>query len=171
MERLKEKYAGESVSSSPTALSSPSISFSSFNHWSNSSKFSLPNSFLLDDHECDLWFCLKDYSCAKMDEFIYKIKNYIRLQCNRSDLILIQTVHPIFEYRHVLAETRRILAMFLSKSSINKTIDELISSQLPPVAKEHVQNLLIKFLNVCNFIMFKSWFLSMQRVLGEDKFF
>lgn len=147
VERLKEKYASDSVVSSPSSLSSPSSSFSSFNHWSNT-KFSLPSSIFLDEHECDLWFCLRDYSCARMDELIYKIKNYISLGCNRSDLILIQTVHPIFEYKNVLAETRRILAMFLSKSSINKTMDELISSKLPSVAREHVQNLLNKFLNV-----------------------
>lgn len=147
VERLKEKYASDSVVSSPSSISSPSSSFSSFNHWSNT-KFSLPSSIFLDEHECDLWFCLKDYSCNRMEELIYKIKNYIGFGCNRSDLILIQTVHPIFEYKNVLAETRRILAMFLNKSSINKTIDELISSQLPTVAREHVLGLLNKFLNV-----------------------
>ncbi|CAF0949449.1 unnamed protein product [Brachionus calyciflorus] len=176
VERLKEKFAGDSATSSPTALSSPSMSFSSFNPWTNAPKLSLPNSLFLDDQECDLWFCLKDYSCTKMDEFIHKIKNYIMLNCNRSDLILIQTVYPIFEYKHVLSEARRILAMYLCKSTQNKPIDELISSQLPKVAKDHVQILLGKFLNidenqnkVVNFTALFEILMILKRELSKEK--
>lgn len=102
--------------------------------------------------ECDqanhLWFCLRDYSCTKMSEFIIKLKDYIQIKNNRSELILVHTAHPLFEYKDVLSETRRILALFLSKSTINKTLDEIISRQFPFVAKEHIENLLSKFLIV-----------------------
>lgn len=79
---------------------------------------------------------------------MHKIKDYILIKNNKSELILVHTAHPVFEYKDVLAETRRILAMFLNKSSSNKTLDEIIVSHLPIVAREHVENLLNKFLTV-----------------------
>jgi len=104
------------------------------------------------ESECDqanhLWFCLQDYTCLKMEDFMHKIRDYILIRNNKSELILVHTAHPVFEYKDVLAETRRILAMFLSKSSCNKTLDEIIGNQLPKVAKEHVETLLVKFLNI-----------------------
>jgi hypothetical protein len=104
------------------------------------------------DSECDqanhLWFCLQDYTCLRMEEFMHKLKDYISIKNNKSELILVHTAHPVFEYKDVLTETRRILAMFLHKSSSTKTLNEIIGSQLPVVAREHVENLLNKFLNI-----------------------
>lgn len=116
------------------------------------SKSSLDDDSVFNFSECDqanhLWFCLKDYSCDKMEEFVSKLKDYIQIRNNRSDLILIHTAHPLFEYKDVLAETRRILAIYLNKSTVTKSIDELISSKFPVVAREHIEHLLTKFLNV-----------------------
>jgi hypothetical protein len=109
-------------------------------------------------NECDqanhLWFCLRDYNCARMEQFVDKLKDYLYISNNRSELILVHTAHPVFEYKDVLAEARRILAMFLSKSSINKSIDELVGKKFPGVAKEHIESLLVKFLNVGKSIRF-----------------
>ena len=70
--------------------------------------------------ECDqanhLWFCLRDYTCSRIEEFIAKLSDYIHIRNNRSQLILVHTAHPLFEYKDVLAEARRILAIFLTKS-------------------------------------------------------
>lgn len=83
-----------------------------------------------------------------MSEFLLELRDYIQVRTNRSELILVQTAHPVFEYKHVLSEARRILTLFLSKSTINKTLDELIGKQFPIVAREHIENLLSKFLIV-----------------------
>ncbi len=103
--------------------------------------------------ECDetnhLWFCLRDYSCTKMDEFLFKLKDYIKIQNNRSELILVHTAFPIFEYKDIMSETRRLLALYLQKFTPTKSIDELIDNQkFPPIAKQHIYNLVTKFLNV-----------------------
>ncbi len=104
------------------------------------------------DSECDqanhLWFCLQDYSCLKMEEFMCRLKDYIQLRNNKSELIMVHTLHPIFEYKEVLSETRNILALFLNKSNYAKSVNEIISKKLPLVAREHVEILLTKFLNV-----------------------
>lgn len=105
--------------------------------------------------ECDqanhLWFCLRDYACLKMAEFLHSLREYIHVRTNRSELILVQTAHPVFEYKHVLSEARRILTLYLSKSHINKTLDELVGKQFPVVAREHIESLLAKFLIVIRF--------------------
>lgn len=105
-----------------------------------------------EDSECDqanhLWFCLKDYTCAKMEEFMHKLRDYICIQNNKSELILVHTAHPVFEFKDVLSEARRILCIFLSKSITGKPLEELISKKFPVVAREHIENLLNKFLNV-----------------------
>jgi hypothetical protein len=103
--------------------------------------------------ECDetnhLWFCLRDYSCTKMDEFLGKLKDYVKIFNNRSELILVHTAYPIFEYKHILTETRRLLALFLNKFTLNKSVEEMIDAQkFPVIAKQHIFNLLNKFLNV-----------------------
>jgi hypothetical protein len=86
-----------------------------------------------------------------MEQFVEKLKDYLHISNNRSELILVHTAHPVFEYKDVLAETRRILAMFLNKSTINKNLDELVGKKFPAVAKEHIESLLLKFLNVGHF--------------------
>ena len=132
------------MSASPT--SSPSGSSSS------NSCFLQTSQCDHEESECDqanhLWFCLKDYMCLKMEEFMHKLKDYISIKNNKSELILVHTAHPVFEYKDVLSEARRILAIFLSKSLTGKLLDELISKKLPTVAREHVETLLNKFLNV-----------------------
>lgn len=104
------------------------------------------------ESECDqanhLWFCLRDYSCSKMEQFLGKLADYVHIRNNKSELILVHTAHPLFEYKDVLSEARKILAIYLNKSTINKTIDELINPKFPVVAREHIENLLNKFLNV-----------------------
>ncbi len=104
------------------------------------------------ESECDqanhLWFCLRDYSCFKMEQFLASLKDYIQIRNNKSELILVHTAHPLFEYKDVLSEARRILAIYLNKTTINKTTDELINPRFPLVAREHIENLLNKFLNV-----------------------
>ncbi len=169
VDRLKEKYALNessinkdflcSNSSSNTNTTSYSLP-STLNSWSMVPQASSEvNSCFLhttncdhQDSECDqanhLWFCLQDYTCLKMEDFMHKIKDYVLIKNNKSELILVHTAHPVFEYKDVLTETRRILAMFLNKSTSNKTLDEIIVSHLPIVAREHVENLLNKFLNV-----------------------
>jgi hypothetical protein len=125
---------------------------SCFLHTSNccedSNGFELSN----EESECDqanhLWFCLKDYSCSKMEEFIAKLKDYIQIRTNKSELILVHTAHPLFEYKDVLSEARRILALYLNKSTITKTIDELMNKKFPMVAREHIENLLNKYIYV-----------------------
>lgn len=127
--------------------------------WSISPQLNEVNSCFLhttncdhQDSECDqanhLWFCLQDYSCLKMDEFMRKLKDYIQFRNNKSELILVHTLHPVFEYKDVLSETRRILALFLNKSNSAKTVDEIVSRHMPTVARQHIENLLTKFLNV-----------------------
>ena len=107
------------------------------------------------ESECDqanhLWFCLRDYSCSKMEQFLGKLADYVHIRNNKSELILVHTAHPLFEYKDVLSEARKILAIYLNKSTINKTIDELINPKFPVVAREHIENLLNKFLNVILF--------------------
>lgn len=103
--------------------------------------------------ECDeanhLWFCLRDYDCIRMDEFLDRLRDYINISSNRSDLIPVQTAFPVFEYKEVIGETRRILAMFLSKFSLNKSIEELINlNKFPTVSLQHIYSLLSKFLIV-----------------------
>lgn len=102
--------------------------------------------------ECDqanhLWFCLRDYACTRMSDFLHALRDYIHIHTNRSELILVQTAHPVFEYKHVLSEARRILTLYLSKSTINKSLDELMGKHFPLVAREHIENLLSKFLIV-----------------------
>jgi len=83
-----------------------------------------------------------------MDEFMRKLKDYIQFRNNKSELILVHTLHPVFEYKDVLSETRRILALFLNKSNFAKSVDEIISSHMPVVARQHIENLLTKFLNI-----------------------
>ena len=166
---LKEKYSFNELAINKEFIgtpnqSSPSLSthtsLFSFPITSSSSSWSLSsptNCFLQTtngDHEgseCDqanhLWFCLKDYLCTKMEEFIHKIEDYIEIRNNQSELILVHSAYPKFNYRDVLSESRRILALFLSKSTNNKTIDEIIRIS-NNVAKEHVKNVLVKFLNV-----------------------
>lgn len=104
------------------------------------------------ESECDqanhLWFCLRDYSCYKMEQFLSSLKDYIQIRNNKSELILVHTAHPLFEYKDVLSEARRILALYLNKTTINKTTDELINPKFPLVARDHIENLLNKFLNV-----------------------
>lgn len=105
----------------------------------------------LDGSECDqtnhLWFCLQDYSCKRMEELIYRLKDYIKIKNNRSELILVHTAHPVFEYKDVLTEARRILAVFLNKSLTNIALEELISPNIPAIAQQHVKNLLNKYIN------------------------
>ncbi len=115
----------------------------------NSSVFTTP----VYGSECDetnhLWFCLRDYSCTKMDEFLGKLKDYVKIFNNRSELILVHTAYPIFEYKHILTETRRLLALFLNKFTLNKSVEEMIDAQkFPVIAKQHIYNLLNKFINV-----------------------
>jgi hypothetical protein len=106
------------------------------------------------DSECDqanhLWFCLRDYSCHRMDQFLACLNDYIQIRNNKSELILVHTAHPLFEYKDVLSEARRILALYLNKTTINKTTDELINPKFPMVARDHIENLLNKFLNIDN---------------------
>lgn len=124
-------------------------------------------SFKQQPSECDqanhLWFCLRDYACLKMSEFLHSLRDYIHVRTNLSELILVQTAHPVFDYKHVLSETRRILTLFLCKSTINKSIHELVSKDFPSVAREHIENLLAKFLIVISllFLLFL-YFLSLS---------
>ena len=107
------------------------------------------------ESECDqanhLWFCLRDYSCYKMEQFLANLKDYIQIRNNKSELILVHTAHPLFEYKDVLSEARRILALYLNKTTLNKTTDELINPKFPVVARDHIENLLNKFLNVSRY--------------------
>ena len=102
--------------------------------------------------ECDqsnhLWFCLLDYGCRTIDDFLSKLEDYIIIEDNKSELILIHTIYPVFEYKEVLSEARRILSICLSKSITNANIDEVIASHIPSVARQHVENLLNKYINV-----------------------
>ena len=102
--------------------------------------------------QCDqsnhLWFCLLDYGCRAIEEFLSKLKDYIVIKDNKSELILVHTIHPVFEYKEVLSEARRILSICLSKSITNTSIDEVISLHIPIVARQHVENLLNKYINV-----------------------
>ena len=102
--------------------------------------------------ECDqanhLWFCLQDYACLKMEQFMHRLSDYIAYRDNKSSLILVHTAHPVFEYKDVLSETRRILALFLNKSNCAKALQDIIDPHMPLVAKEHIETLLVKFLNV-----------------------
>ncbi len=79
---------------------------------------------------------------------MYRLQDYIQLRDNKSELIMVHTLHPIFEYKEVLSETRNILALFLNKSNYAKSLNEIINSSMPAVAREHVEILLTKFLNV-----------------------
>ena len=133
----------------------------------------------LMESECDqanhLWFCLKDYQCTKMEQFLCRLSDYITIRNNKSELILVHTAHPVFEYKDVLTETRRILAMFLNKSTINKTIDEIILKKFPFVARQHIENLLIKFLTfdsdkkVCGFTALFEILMILKRELNKEK--
>ena len=102
--------------------------------------------------ECDqsnhLWFCLQDYGCKAMNEFLEELNEYISVTDNKSELILVHTIHPIFEYKDVLSEARRILSVCLSKSITNSSIDEIVSSHIPVIARQHIENLLNKYMNV-----------------------
>lgn len=140
----------------PTSLTHNSVSSSS---WSIMPQLNETNSCFLhttncdhEDSECDqanhLWFCLQDYSCLKMEDFMHKLHDYIQFRNNRSELIMVHTLHPVFEYKDVLSETRNILAMFLNKSNCGKSLDEIIGNHMPAVAREHIENLITKFLNV-----------------------
>lgn len=177
VDRLKEKYALNESSINKDFLCSTSslqvntMSYSlpaTLNSWSMIPQSTAEtNSCFLHttncdhmDSECDqanhLWFCLQDYTCLKMEDFMLKLKDYISIKNNKSELILVHTAHPVFEYKDVLAETRRILAMFLNKSSSSKTLDEIIGGHLPVVAREHIENLLNKFLTVSWFLFYSS---------------
>jgi hypothetical protein len=48
----------------------------------------------------------------------------------------------------VLGETRRILALFLTKSNFAKSVDEVLGSHVPLVARQHIESLLAKFLAI-----------------------
>ena len=140
-------FQGSNCSTNTTNSNSHSNASSIFSNNSASSTFT---------SECDetnhLWFCLRDYSCTRMDEFLSKLKDYIRIFNNRSELILVHTAYPIFEYKNILGETRRLLALFLGKFTLNKCVDELIDAQkFPVIARQHVYSLLNKFLNVSCF--------------------
>jgi len=171
VDRLKEKYAlNESTinkdflcSSQQNSLASGQLSYSNIsgttNSWSMMPQMTEPSSCFLHttncdhvDSECDqnnhLWFCLQDYTCSKMEDLMCRIKDYITFKNNKSELILVHTAHPVFEYKDVLSETRRILAMFLNKSNCAKSLEDIISKQVPLVAREHIENLLNKFLNI-----------------------
>lgn len=171
VDRLKEKYALNDSNGSMASqvsgnniqqkLSTPynSITPGSSSSWSimpqlneNSSCFLHTTNCDHADSECDqanhLWFCLQDYSCLKMEEFMYRLQDYIQLRDNKSELIMVHTLHPIFEYKEVLSETRNILALFLNKSNYAKSLNEIINSSMPAVAREHVEILLTKFLNI-----------------------
>jgi len=142
-------WSGWSNSASSSSSNSASGHSGLFVHHSNCDSGDSGDEFNTPS-ECDqanhLWFCLRDYACTKMSEFLLELRDYIQVRTNRSELILVQTAHPVFEYKHVLSEARRILTLFLSKSTINKTLDELIGKQFPVVAREHIENLLSKFL-------------------------
>jgi hypothetical protein len=164
VDRLKEKYAlNESTSTQLSNSNNNQVSYNnssgSTSSWSIMPQLNETNSCFLHtincdhkDSECDqanhLWFCLQDYSCLKMDDFMHRIKDYIQLRNNRSELIMVHTLHPVFEYKDVLSETRKILAMFLNKSNCAKSLDEIIGNHMPQVAKEHIEILLTKFLNI-----------------------
>ncbi len=102
--------------------------------------------------ECDqsnhLWFCLQDYGCKAMNEFLEELEDYITVMDNKSELILVHTIHPVFEYKNVLSEARRILAICLNKSITNASIEEIVASNIPSIARQHVENLLNKYINV-----------------------
>lgn len=89
-----------------------------------------------------------------MDDFMLKLNDYIQFRNNRSELIMVHTLHPVFEYKDVLSETRRILALFLNKSTSAKTIDEIVGNHMPIVAKEHIESLLNKFFNVSSYLSY-----------------
>lgn len=97
-----------------------------------------------------LWFCLLDYGCRTVDDLLDQLKDYINVTDNQSALILIHTIHPTFQYKDVLSEARRILSVCLSKSISNTSIEELVASHIPIVARQHVENLLNKYINVSN---------------------
>lgn len=136
---------------------SPLSSSSSLSQWSQPVK-TIESCFLNttqctnNETECDqtnhLWFCLKDYSCNRMEELLHKLNEYIQIKNNKSELILVHTAYPTFEYKEVLSEARRILALMLAKSVNNVTIDELITSKLVQVARPHVEQLLSKYLSI-----------------------
>ena len=86
-----------------------------------------------------------------MEQFLANLKDYIQIRNNKSELILVHTAHPLFEYKDVLSEARRILALYLNKTTLNKTTDELINPKFPVVARDHIENLLNKFLNVSRY--------------------
>jgi hypothetical protein len=184
VQRLKEKYSTSTIDNNNIENQQPTTN----NGWSEKPPKSPKNNCFLHtshfDHElteCDqanhLWFCLHDYKCQKIEQFMNKLKDYLCVRNNRSELILVHTIHPVFEYRHVLSETRRILAMFLNKltattstattssgtssptfqsldnnglllTPINKTLKEVINKNIPFIAVEHIENLLSKFINV-----------------------
>lgn len=198
VDRLKEKYAlNESNGSMTSQVSSNNLqqklssSYNSITPGSSSSWSIMPqlnengSCFLHTtncdhpDSECDqanhLWFCLQDYSCLKMEEFMCRLKDYIQLRNNKSELIMVHTLHPIFEYKEVLSETRNILALFLNKSNYAKSVNEIISKKLPLVAREHVEILLTKFLNIDedkNIVGFTALFeilIILKRELSKEK--
>ena len=164
-----QMFNSASSSSAQYSITSPSLTTSSWSllpqtHATSNSCFLQTSQ--LDDHEdseCDqanhLWFCLKDYNCNKLEEFLDKLKEYLSIQNNKSELILVHTAHPIFEYKDVLTEARRILAIFLNKAMSGKSLDELLSKKLPLVAHEHVESFLNKFLIVRESIFFLVIFL------------
>lgn len=156
-----------------------------FVHHSNCDSEFENDNLNLTPSECDqanhLWFCLRDYGYSKMTDFLNSLRDYIQIRTNRSELILVQTAHPLFEYKHVLSEARRILTLFLSKSTINKTLDELVmvnktdGKQFPPVAREHIENLLSKFLimdadkKVSGFTALFEILMILKRELSKEK--
>jgi len=132
-----------------------------------------------EDTECDqanhLWFCLKDYKCSKMEDLIVKLKDYISIHNNKSELILVHTAYPIFEYKDVVSESRRILAMFLNKSTTIKSLEEITAKSFPAIAKEHVESLLVKFLNfdeekrIVGFTALFEILMILKRELAKEK--
>jgi hypothetical protein len=83
-----------------------------------------------------------------MEELLSKLNEYIQIKNNKSELILVHTAYPTFEYKNVLSETRRILALMLTKSVNNVTIDELIANKMVQAARPHVEHLLSKYISI-----------------------
>ena len=82
-----------------------------------------------------------------MEEFMVMLKDYISIANNKSVLILVHTVHPIFQYKDILSETRKILLFVLNKPNKNMSIEELLPRQ-NIIARQQIEYLLNKYITV-----------------------
>jgi hypothetical protein len=76
-----------------------------------------------------------------------KLNDYISIVNNNSDLYPTRTVHPIFQYKDILSETRKILMFVLIKHQTkdkNVSIEDLLPKQ-NLIARQQIEYLLNKY--------------------------